>query len=179
MVPRAHRSVWQSCARGAAAMRKRSLQPTRVTPDPRPRQKQQTSARGFPLQTRLREVPPGRGREEAAVSEAIERLISRGRRTVRSRSCWTRVALHMCTCTSPPPKKRVSLKSEIYWQDTQTTHERLCAARHSYSSSLPCTCSHAPSFGLYTGRLCVCTRPAGINPRRRSKLMLPSLCVFA
>ena len=78
MVPRAHRSVWQSCARGAAAMRKRSLQPTRVTPGSRPRQKQQTSARGFPLQTRLRELPPGRGREEAAVSEAIERLISRG-----------------------------------------------------------------------------------------------------
>ena len=78
MVPRANRSVWQSCARGAAAMRKRSLQPTRVTPGSRPRQKQQTSARGFPLQTRLRELPPGRGREEAAVSEAIERLISRG-----------------------------------------------------------------------------------------------------
>jgi hypothetical protein len=31
MVPRAHRSVWQSCARGAAAMRKRLLQRTRVT----------------------------------------------------------------------------------------------------------------------------------------------------
>jgi hypothetical protein len=31
MVPRADRSVWQSCARGAAAMRKRLLQPTRVT----------------------------------------------------------------------------------------------------------------------------------------------------
>jgi hypothetical protein len=29
-------------------MRKRSLQPTRVTPGPRPRQKQQTGARGFP-----------------------------------------------------------------------------------------------------------------------------------
>jgi hypothetical protein len=57
MVPRAHRSVWQSCARGAAAMRKRSLQPTRVAPDPR---------------------PPEREREEAADPEAIERLISRG-----------------------------------------------------------------------------------------------------
>jgi hypothetical protein len=48
MVPRARRSVWQNCARAAAAMRKRSLQPTRVTPGPRPRQKQQTGARGFP-----------------------------------------------------------------------------------------------------------------------------------
>jgi hypothetical protein len=79
MVPRAHRSVWQSCARGAAAMRKRSLQPTRVTPDPRPRQKQQNRCSGVPIiQTRLRKVPPEREREEAAVPEAIERLISRG-----------------------------------------------------------------------------------------------------
>jgi hypothetical protein len=66
MVPRAHRSVWQSCARGAAAMRKRSLQHTRVTPHPRPRQKQQNRC------------SPEREREEAAVPEAIERLISRG-----------------------------------------------------------------------------------------------------
>jgi hypothetical protein len=47
-------------------MRKRSLQPTRVTPDPRPRQKQQNRC------------SPEREREEAAVPEAIERLISRG-----------------------------------------------------------------------------------------------------
>jgi hypothetical protein len=60
-------------------MRKRSLQPTRVTPDPRPRQKQQNRWSGVPIiQTRLRKVPPEREREEAAVPEAIERLISRG-----------------------------------------------------------------------------------------------------
>jgi len=60
-------------------MRKRSLQPTRVTPDPRPRQKQQNRCSGVPIiQTRLRKVPPEREREEAAVPEAIERLISRG-----------------------------------------------------------------------------------------------------
>jgi hypothetical protein len=40
-------------------MRKRSLQPTRVTPDPRPRQKQQNRCSGVPIiQTRLRKVPP-------------------------------------------------------------------------------------------------------------------------
>ena len=40
-------------------MRKRSLQPTRVTPDPRPRQKQENRCSGVPIiQTRLRKVPP-------------------------------------------------------------------------------------------------------------------------
>jgi hypothetical protein len=60
-------------------MRKRSLQPTRGTPHPRPRQKQQNRCSGVPIiQTRLRKVPPEREREEAAVPEAVERLISRG-----------------------------------------------------------------------------------------------------
>ena len=60
-------------------MSKRSLQPTRVTPDPRPRQKQENRCSGVPIiQTRLRKVPPEREREEAAVPEAFERLISRG-----------------------------------------------------------------------------------------------------
>jgi hypothetical protein len=110
MVPRAHRSVWQSCARGAAAMRKRSLQPTRVTPDPRPRQKQQNRCSGVPIiQTRLRKVPllapyrgvsgqpPGRdrwhyrrrpGRRVRAGDHGGAQLLDRDRR--RPFACWRR-----------------------------------------------------------------------------------------
>jgi hypothetical protein len=57
-------------------MRKGSLQPTRVTPGPRPRQKQQTGARGSHYTNSIKKGPPEREREEAAVPEAIEHLIS-------------------------------------------------------------------------------------------------------